>query len=91
MNKLATISMFEFLKKPIDSLCVEMPPVAIVVIAWLTLSKIDMPKTQYKKPQRKKEQVRREKEKKRRREQILSETYFLLSEEIYTFLINFDL
>ena len=33
MNKLATISMFEFLKKPIESLCVEKPPVAIVVIA----------------------------------------------------------
>ena len=28
----ATISMFEFLKKPIESLCVEKPPVAIVVI-----------------------------------------------------------
>ena len=30
---LAMISIFEFLKKPIESLCVEKPPVAIVVIA----------------------------------------------------------
>ena len=43
---LATISMFEFLKKPIDSLCVEKPPVAMVVIAWLTLSKIVIPNIQ---------------------------------------------
>ena len=33
INKLATISMFEFLKNHIESLCVEKPPVAIVVIA----------------------------------------------------------
>ena len=33
INKLATISMFEFLKKPIESLWVQKPPVAIVVIA----------------------------------------------------------
>ena len=43
---LATISIFELLKKPIDSLCVEKPPVAIVVIEWLTLSNIDIPKIQ---------------------------------------------
>ena len=46
INILATISIFELLKNPIDSLCVEKPPVAIVVIAWLTLSKIDIPKIQ---------------------------------------------
>ena len=33
INILAIISILGFLKKPIDSLCVENPPVAIVVIA----------------------------------------------------------
>ena len=33
MKTLAIISILEFLKKPIESLCVEKPPVAIVVIA----------------------------------------------------------
>ena len=46
MKILATISIFELSKKPIDSLCVENPPVAIVVIAWLTLSNTDIPKNQ---------------------------------------------
>ena len=35
-----------FLKKPIESLWVEKPPVAIVVIAWQTLSKIVIPNSQ---------------------------------------------
>jgi len=35
-----------FLKKPIESLWVEKPPVAIVVIAWLTLSNTVIPKIQ---------------------------------------------
>ena len=48
---LAIISILEFLKKPIESLWVEKPPVAIVVIEWAILSKIDIPKVQYKKEQ----------------------------------------
>ena len=46
INKLATISMFEFLKKPIESLCVEKPPVAIVVIEWQILSNTVIPNIQ---------------------------------------------
>ena len=46
MNILATISMFEFLKKPIESLWVENQPVAIVVIAWQILSNTVIPNIQ---------------------------------------------
>ena len=46
INIQATISIEELLKKPIDSLCVENPPVAIVVIEWAMLSKTDIPKNQ---------------------------------------------
>ena len=46
INILATISIFELSKYPIESLCVEKPPVAIVVIECAMLSKIDIPKIQ---------------------------------------------
>ena len=46
MKILAIISIFELLKKPIDSLWVENPPVAIVVIECAILSNTDIPNIQ---------------------------------------------
>ena len=42
----AIISILESLKKPIESLCVENQPVAIVVIEWAMLSNKLIPKIQ---------------------------------------------
>ena len=45
MKAIAINSIFGLSKYPIESLCVEKPPVAIVVIAWAMLSKKFIPET----------------------------------------------